>query len=761
MSDCVEKRFQGMLHHYELGMLPDDQRLEFEVHLLDCDHCLEQVQRFQRVSRLLTGDPEVQLTIRELDDAATEASERRAMPRLKWVWSRLVPSAAAVVVFLLLVLKDWQVDIRPTNEAVAESNRLAVLQFDNLIDADDPRRFGEIAAGLLITDLSQSHYVRVLSPVQFNDLLRTAGTAEGRPIDPAVALKAARQARVRWLLHGSILRMTPEIVVTTQLIDVSDGSVSASERITGQPGEDIFAVVDRLTIALKNNLALPEDAHTEEDRSVAEVTTNSVEAFRYYMEGIELEAKFYRLEAVAAFREALEHDSTFAMVYYYLALLEDRTLIAQAARYSAGASWKEQRYISAMQARLDDDHRRPIELLEEIVERYPDEDRALQLLGQYEYELGNYRQSIGHLTALTTFDPENKVALNQLAYSYSALGNLDSAIWAINRYVELAPDEANPYDSRGDLYSVRGKIDEAIESYRAALGVKPDFAASLEKLGHMYVYKGEYDSADSVYRLLERHDDPNQRSYARYYRAYIPLRQGRMQQALAILDEGIVASKAEQNRHMRYLMHRMKALILEESARWDEALVELDQSLALYAEFRPNDRVSYLDQKARLLAQAGDFEQASQLTEQVRTDLETAELSLSKYWYMAAVTAWQQGDHETAVDFAEKYAPTLESRLGYGRRFTLARIYLDAGRLDDAVTEFEDQIRDLECSRLYWGHFSVKTHYYLGRAYEESHWYERAIAQYRTFLELWQNADEGIVEIDDARRRLTRLQSES
>jgi hypothetical protein len=47
----------------------------------------------------------------------------------------------------------------------------------------------------------------------------------------------------------------------------------------------------------------------------------------------------------------------------------------------------------------------------------------------------------------------------------------------------------------------------------------------------------------------------------------------------------------------------------------------------------------------------------------------------------------------------------------------------------------------------------------MGLAYAESGWTDRAVKQYQTFLDIWKDADPGIEEIDDARERLSSLQS--
>jgi len=62
------------------------------------------------------------------------------------------------------------------------------------------------------------------------------------------------------------------------------------------------------------------------------------------------------------------------------------------------------------------------------------------------------------------------------------------------------------------------------------------------------------------------------------------------------------------------------------------------------------------------------------------------------------------------------------------------------------------------CARLFHGLENIKMHFYLGRAYEESRWYDKAAEQYRVFIDTWKDADHGFPELADARERLKRLQ---
>ena len=79
----------------------------------------------------------------------------------------------------------------------------------------------------------------------------------------------------------------------------------------------------------------------------------------------------------------------------------------------------------------------------------------------------------------------------------------------------------------------------------------------------------------------------------------------------------------------------------------------------------------------------------------------------------------------------------------------------------DAVAMFEKAERWHDVARPGNGIKSVKVHYWLAQAYEESGWNDQAIEQYETFLDIWKDADAGLSSVDDAKERLERLKSGS
>jgi len=90
----------------------------------------------------------------------------------------------------------------------------------------------------------------------------------------------------------------------------------------------------------------------------------------------------------------------------------------------------------------------------------------------------------------------------------------------------------------------------------------------------------------------------------------------------------------------------------------------------------------------------------------------------------------------------------------------LARAYQKKGEKDKAIAEYERLIT-LDPNREERTLIHPLYYYRLAKLYEEKGWKRKAIEHYEKFLELWKNADPGIAEAEDARKRLAGLKKQN
>ncbi len=85
----------------------------------------------------------------------------------------------------------------------------------------------------------------------------------------------------------------------------------------------------------------------------------------------------------------------------------------------------------------------------------------------------------------------------------------------------------------------------------------------------------------------------------------------------------------------------------------------------------------------------------------------------------------------------------------------LAQAYLAAGDLDKARATYE-QVGALTTGRLFWGALYARSFYQLGLIAQRQGDTARAREHFQKFLEIWKDADPGLPEVPDAKRRLAR-----
>jgi tetratricopeptide (TPR) repeat protein len=457
---------------------------------------------------------------------------------------------------------------------------------------------------------------------------------------------------------------------------------------------------------VKKDLSLPAQAQKEETPKVADVTTHSPEAYRYYLEGVDYLYKYYFTEAEKSFKKALDLDSTFAMAYYQLAILkqgteEEKKLISKAVEYSDKVSQKERYYIESLKANISGDYAQAIEKLKMIAHRYPEEsNEAFGWIGAIFYAvLGNSDEGIRYLNKAIEIDPLDKLTYNMLAYAYNKVGDFEKSIWAINKYISIAPDEPNPYDSRADLYAWNGKIDQAIESYKKALEIKPDFYMSLAKLGYMYLFKKDYAQAESCFEVLSSSNEKLYRSGGRLCLAFIPLYQGKFEDALKVLDDGIAADRMEQAGEQNAGKYVFKALVYEEKKNLDLAFMEFEKAMEIMKRVDPVEVLRSQGFYIRLLLQNNDFKKAEEVAKALKKDIEEKDQSLMRvYWYAAGWIERAKGNLAASLTYFEK---ATQAEPTFSMHCLLAKVYLESGRVGEAVAMLEKALSRYDDDRVW------------------------------------------------------------
>jgi tetratricopeptide (TPR) repeat protein len=316
-------------------------------------------------------------------------------------------------------------------------------------------------------------------------------------------------------------------------------------------------------------------------------TTSSDEARTLFTQGRDLSEQLRNQDARLLFEQAAAKDSTFAMAHYNLALTaptakEFLQHLNHAVAHSAKASDGERLLILALQATSNADRPRSLQYAEEVVAKYPQDERAHANLGNAYIGRQQYDKAIVEFKKAIEINPGFSPAYNSLGYAYRPVGNDVEAEKAFKKYIELVPNDPNPYDSYAELLMKTGRFDESIEQYRKALSIDPKFGSSHIGIAADLMFKGQHDEAIAeAQKLYDAARDDGDRRTAMFAQVVTHVDAGKTGPALRRMEElYTLASRAADTAAMSGDANAIGDILLE-AGRPDDARKRYDQALTL------------------------------------------------------------------------------------------------------------------------------------------------------------------------------------
>lgn len=389
-----------------------------------------------------------------------------------------------------------------------ERRSIAIFYFENITADEELDWMRRGLTEMLITDLSQFRYLDVFGEHDLEAIMRRMGIKADRSMDASLAVAVAKEARVETVLIGGFVKVGENIRIEVQLLDARTGSLLKADLVECQGLEEVFPMVDELTRRVRDGLRPTLKDVVEFDKDLADVTTSSVEAYRYFAEGQKKLDMIYYEEAAEDFEKAVEIDPDFATAYARLSRsysgMGRRSQAIEAVEKAVSlvdrVTEREQLNILALEASFKGDAKRIIETYERMVELFPKDKEARFRLGSVYYSLERFDEAITQFEAALRIDNTYKHVYNMLGYAYASQGMYKKALENHQRYIELVPDEPNPHDSMGEIYQQAGLLDEAIKRYKEALRLKSDLHFPWEHMGNTLMEKGEFDKAARIYK---------------------------------------------------------------------------------------------------------------------------------------------------------------------------------------------------------------------------------------------------------------------
>ncbi|MGD9347020.1 MAG: tetratricopeptide repeat protein, partial [Candidatus Aminicenantes bacterium] len=356
---------------------------------------------------------------------------------------------------------------------------LAILYFMNNTGDESLDHWRSALPEWLITDLSQSKYLRVLSGDRLLNILKKLNLIGAISYDSEDLENVAQEGDVNHIFKASFSKSGDTFRIDYSLHDVHSWESVGSDYVTGQGEESFPSMVDELTKKIKADFNISEDKIAEDyDKNWGIVTTSSAEAYKLYMEGRSYHRKTEYRKAIEIWEKAIALDPEFASAYRSMAITyknlgyksEYRELIEKAFRLSDRISDLEKYRIRGEFYRsTEKTYDKSIEAFKTLLTYYPDFSPGNTNLGNLYINLEQWDKAIAQFDVNIRNNDSSFYSYNAQVFAYMAKGSYYRAKEIINYYLNNIRNNAALRQKLAYWYLIRGDYTKALNEVNNAL----------------------------------------------------------------------------------------------------------------------------------------------------------------------------------------------------------------------------------------------------------------------------------------------------
>jgi serine/threonine protein kinase/tetratricopeptide (TPR) repeat protein len=529
---------------------------------------------------------------------------RLVSPSVAWKWISLSVSALVALLVVVWVLVEKGPLRSAARRPAPPPLSLAILPFRNVKSDPALDWMGSEVAAMLRTDVGQSARLQTISTNRITQILHDLQIAADTSIDPDTLQRIADSTSADRLLWGQFVKFGDQIQIDANLQDVK-GQRSFALKASASSEKELPKAIEQLARDVQRSLALPSDAIDELQAKVLKPSTHSVQALRFYNEGLQLVHQGKNVQALESFRASVREDPDFSLAYAKMgqtfAGLGYSNEAAQSSSKALGLSARlpvqEKYLVEAIHAQTANDSQKAIQSYESLVKVLPeDSDVQFALAGLYN-TVGAFDKSKEYYGRLLARDPKYVDALYGMAGVEVNTGNAQAALEYLNRALPITVQLENQQQKSAILYGLGmtynqlNRPEDALRNYQQALEIqrtvadKNAIATTLNGMGQVQSVLGRSDeSLKSFQEALRLRRDLGDRTgvgdtlidLSNFHEA-----RGQNEKALEMLRESLQIQREVGNPVNEALCLNNIGVSYADKGQYDDAITYFGQALAL------------------------------------------------------------------------------------------------------------------------------------------------------------------------------------
>ena len=196
---------------------------------------------------------------------------------------------------------------------------IAVLPFSNQTGDTTLNWFSTGIASLLINGLGNSQGLAVRDDYTMSEAIKSETRINTADLTPSMAKSIAGKANAQTYITGSFQGHTERFVILINLVNTETGNVLWTNKIEGNlNSSEYLSMADSLCGNIRNYLEI-KALEQVADFDFRDVYPQSAEAYRYFIEGMDLVLNLNYETGIQSLEKAIEIDSSFAFASFFLA----------------------------------------------------------------------------------------------------------------------------------------------------------------------------------------------------------------------------------------------------------------------------------------------------------------------------------------------------------------------------------------------------------------------------------------------------------